>query len=182
MSIVLRKIKESDLEMIMNWRMKPEVTKYMYTDPKLSIEDQKKWYRKISQDDTCKYWIIQVDGIDIGVINLVDIDKRNKRCSWAYYIANTSFRGRGIARILECNIYDYVFEKLQFNKLWCEVFTFNEKVIAIHKKFGSEIEGTLKQHIYKNGEFFDVVRMAITKDKWNNIKSNYEYEKIIIEE
>lgn len=38
MSLELRKIKRDDLEMIMNWRMDPDVTKYMYTDPKLSIE------------------------------------------------------------------------------------------------------------------------------------------------
>jgi len=68
------------------------------------------------------------------------------------------------------------------NKLCCEVFTFNEKVISIHEKFGSEIEGTLKQHILKNGQFYDIVSMAITKNKWINIKSDYEYEKILIEE
>lgn len=126
--------------------------------------------------------MIVIDDTAIGVLNLTEIDKRNKRCSWAYYIGDTSFRGRGIARTLECNIYDYVFEFLGLNKLCCEVFTFNEKVISIHKKFGSEIEGTLKQHILKNGQFYDIVSMAITKDKWIKIKSDYEYEKILIEE
>ncbi len=182
MRVIFRKIKETDLLMIMNWRMMPEVTKYMYTDPKLDIENQRIWYDHILEDNTCKYWIIQVDGVDIGIINLVDIDKRNKRCSWAYYIADISFRGRGLARILEYNIYDYVFEKLKLNKLWCEVFAFNEKVIANHKKYGSEIEGILKEHIYKNGEFFDIVRMGIIKDKWSNIKNEIQYEKAIIED
>jgi hypothetical protein len=182
MSLELRKIKQDDLEMIMKWRMDPDVTKYMYTDPKLSIEKQREWYDKVSGSTSEKYWLIAIDDTAIGVLNLTEIDERNKRCSWAYYIGDTSFRGRGIARILECNIYDYVFEFLGLNKLCCEVFTFNEKVISIHEKFGSEIEGTLKQHIFKNGQFYDIVSMAITKDKWNKIKSDYEYEKILIEE
>ena len=45
-----RKIKEEDLEMIMNWRMSPEVTKYMTTDPKLTLDGQKKWLRKINEN------------------------------------------------------------------------------------------------------------------------------------
>ena len=62
------------------------------------------------------------------------------------------------------------------------MLAFNEKVIYIHKKFGSEIEGVLRQHIYKNGQFYDVVIMAILKEKWDNIRKKYDYEKINIEE
>lgn len=182
MSLTLRDINSDDLEKVMKWRMAPEVTRYMYTDPKLTIDKQLEWYEKIKDSRTERYWLIVIDDVAIGVINLAEIDLKNKRCSWAYYIGDTSFRGRGIARTLECNIYDYVFDVLGLNKLCCEVFTFNDKVISIHEKFGSEIEGTLKQHIYKNGQFHDIVSMAITKDKWTKIKSQYEYEKIIIEQ
>lgn len=182
MSLELVKIAKDDLEQIMHWRMKPEVTKYMYTDPVLTLETQEKWFDSIKNDASVKYWMIKIDGVKIGVINLRDIDYINRRCTWGYYIGDNSFRGRGIASTLECNIYDYVFNILNLNKFWCEVFSFNEKVISIHERFGSIIEGTLKQHIYKNGEFFDIVMMAITKDRWEEIKDNYSYEKIYIEE
>ena len=32
MALELTKVNKDDLELIMTWRMKPEVTKYMYTD------------------------------------------------------------------------------------------------------------------------------------------------------
>lgn len=181
MALELTKVNKDDLELIMTWRMKPEVTRYMYTDPALTMETQLKWFYSTQDNDSVKYWIIKFDGVKIGLINICDIDYKNKRCSWAYYIGDTSFRGRGIATLLECNIYDYVFDDLNLNKLCCEVFTSNEKVISIHEKFGSVIEGTLKQHIYKNGDFFDIVTMGITRDKWKNIKKDYKYDKICIE-
>ncbi|MDI3477373.1 MAG: diamine N-acetyltransferase [Thermoanaerobacterium sp.] len=181
MGLELKKINQDDLELIMNWRMKPEVTKYMYTDPILTMETQLMWFNQIINDNNSKYWIIKFDNAKIGLISLNNIDYKNKRCYWAYYIGDTSFRGKGIATILECNIYDYVFYILELNKLCCEVLSFNEKVISIHKKFGSEIEGVLKQHIFKNGKFYDVITMGITKDKWNNIRKNYVYENIKIE-
>ncbi|WP_346890176.1 UDP-4-amino-4,6-dideoxy-N-acetyl-beta-L-altrosamine N-acetyltransferase [Clostridium sp. UBA1056] len=181
MALELIKVNKDDLELIMTWRMKPEVTRYMYTDPVLTMETQLKWFYSIQDNDSVKYWIIKFDGVKIGLISICDIDYKNKRCSWAYYIGDTSFRGRGIATLLECNIYDYVFDDLNLNKLCCEVFTSNEKVISIHEKFGSVVEGTLKQHIYKNGDFFDIVTMGITRDKWENIKKDYKYDRICIE-
>ncbi|OFS19729.1 MULTISPECIES: UDP-4-amino-4,6-dideoxy-N-acetyl-beta-L-altrosamine N-acetyltransferase [Clostridium] len=181
MSLRLRKIREDDLQKIIKWRMLPEVTKYMYTDPVLDLEKQKIWFNKIQNSSNDLYWIIEIDNTDIGIISISDIDRINKKCIWAYYIGDMSFRGRGIARALECNIYDYVFEVLKMNKLCLEVLEFNDKVISIHKKFGSEVEGILKQHICKNNKFYNVVVMGIIRDKWNAIKSNYEYEKIYIE-
>ena len=179
--ISLKRITVDKLDKIMNWRTSPEVSPYMYTNPNLTIEDQKKWFENVKNDSTVSYWIIVVDGIDVGVLNLYDIDTGNQRCFWAYYIGDSSARGKGVARQLECNIYDYVFYEMGLNKLCCEVLAFNENVIQIHEKFGSEIEGVFKQHIFKNDTFLDVVRMGILKEKWDEIKSQYEYQKIPIE-
>ena len=179
--LVLKRMTREDIFKVMEWRTLPEVSNYMYTDPKLTKEDQIKWFERVSASDKYIYWMIEFDGNQIGVINLYDIDKDNQRCFWAYYIADTSFRGKGIGRNLECNMYDYVFDHLNFNKLCCEVFVDNEKVIQIHQKFGSKVEGTFKEHILKAGKFKDIVRMGILRSEWQAIKGNYEYEIIEIE-
>ncbi len=182
MGLKLRKIHGNDLEMIMKWRMMPEVTKYMYTDPQLTIDGQKRWFKKIMSSEEEIYWIIQMDGTDIGLIDIINIDTQNGRCDWAYYIADTSFRGRGIATLLECNLYDYAFDKLKLHKVCCEVFCFNEKVISIHQKFGAVIEGTRKEHICKNGQYLDIVQMGISKETWHSIRGNYNYNGILIDD
>lgn len=176
MGLKLRQIDEKDLGMILNWRMMPEVTKYMYTDPQLTMDQQKQWFKKIMSSEKDIYWIIQMDGVDIGVISITEIDYRNGRCYWAYYIADMSFRGRGVAIQLECNVYDYAFERLKLHKVCCEVFCFNEKVILIHQKLGAVIEGTRKEHIYKDGQYFDIVQMGMDRDTWHSIRKNYSYD------
>jgi hypothetical protein len=181
MGIKLRKIKEKDLKMIMDWRTSPHITKYMYTDPNLTLEKQKKWFNNILNSEKVIYWVISCDNNDVGLLNLYDIDYKNKKCGWAYYIADKNFRGKGLSKNLELNLYKFVFETLGLNKLWCEVFSFNDKVIILHKLYGSEKEAIFKDHIYKNGEFHDVVRLAILKNKWFKIKDNYNFENIDIE-
>ena len=180
-SVSLIKLSDEHLEKIMKWRMLPEVTKYMYTDPNITIKQQKSWFEQISNDASVIYWVICVDANPVGLLNLYDIDLANSRCAWAYYIGQPETRGKGIGTILECNIYDYVFIKLGLNKLWCEVLSTNTKVINIHKKFGSKVEGILKDHIIKNEEKLEIVRMAILKNEWAEIRSSFEYSPILIE-
>lgn len=181
MKISLRKLKKENLEMVMNWRMLPQITQNLYTDPKLNMKIQYEWFERVSNDKSVKYWIIQADDKSVGLLWLYCIDLINKRCEWGYFIGEDNYRGKGLARPLECNIYDYVFDILKLNKLHCEVFEFNDIVIKIHEKFGSEVEGVLKQHIYKNGQFYNAVCLGILSEKWHSIKNTYEYEKIDIE-
>ena len=115
-------------------------------------------------------------------MSLNDIDQGNRRACWAYYIADERARGKGLAKSLELNIYAHVFETMGLSRLWCEVLGFNERVVQIHEKFGSRIEGTLRQHIWKNGEAHDVVRMAVMAQDWPEIRERFRFDRIAIEE
>ena len=179
--LTLVEIEESDLETLMHWRMLPEVTRYMYTEPQLTMEMQNKWFDAINNVQTCKHWIIELDNTKIGTVYLTDIDFQNSRCSWGYYIADTSIRGRGFGKLLEYNIYDFVFNELGLNKLVSEVLEFNERVVKIKEKCGSKIEGVLRQHIRKGNDYHDVVLMGILRDEWLERRSKIDYDNIHIE-
>lgn len=181
MELKLEELRSDHLELVRIWRNSPSVSDYMYSSNYISSKDQKKWFQRVSKDDSKKYWMIYFNNDPIGVINLYDIDVIHKKAKWAYYIGDNNYRGKGIARTLECNIYDYVFNTLKLNKLSCEVFKTNEKVISIHQKFGSRVEGEFRDHIKKNGFFYDVVSMGILDRDWQSIKHNYEYKKIRID-
>lgn len=177
------KIREEYLEKIRLWRMSEEVTKYLYTDPKITPEDQRKWYQRIVQDLSRMDWVINVDGKDVGVICLYDIDAVNRRCFWAYYLGEQTTRGKGIGKAVELNILSYVFERLDFHKLCCEVFEWNEFVVEVHQKYGARIEGTFREHVWKRGKYHDVVRMGILRQEWKQeVKDKFQYPLAEIEE
>ena len=180
MKLEFCKICDCDLEMMRLWRMKPEVTKYMYTDPDISPADQVRWYEDICSNEGCKNWLISVDGNKIGLVCLFDIDALNKRAGWGYYIASEDARGKGVGKCVELNIMEYVFDVMEFNKLWCEVLRQNDIVIKIHEKYGSKVEGVRREHIFKHGEYRDVVEMGIVKKEWEMIKNSFCYDKAII--
>lgn len=53
---------------------------------------------------------------------------------------------------------------LNLSRLELEVQVDNEAAIRLYKKFGFEIEGTLRKYTYRDGEYVDVFAMARLKD------------------
>ena len=105
MSYTVRPVEERDLEAIRNWRMDPDITRYMNTDPKLTPEGQKKWFAKIREDRNVRYWIIEVDGIPVGVINLTGLTRPDGVLGWAYYVGEKKQRSMKLALSLEMSLY-----------------------------------------------------------------------------
>ena len=183
MKLVFRNIQPDDLEMILNWRTMPEVSKYMYTDFEPSMEKQKEWYDRLSADKSRKDWVISVDDEDVGLLSIVKIDDVNRRCEWAYYLGSPNVRGKGIGKNVELNVHEFVFDNLGLNKLCCEVLKENELVVKIHEKYGSKVEGNRRQQIFKNGEFLDIVEMGILREDWEkNIRGKHEFVKAVFEQ
>ena len=106
MSVTLRGIREEDLETIMNWRMDPEITRYMNTDPQLTLEGQKEWLAAIQGNPDVRYWMILVDGREAGVINLTGLTREDGVLGWAYYMGEKRLRSIQTALALEMSLYD----------------------------------------------------------------------------
>lgn len=170
MDINLQQLTANDLELVRTWRNSSEVAQYMYTDGNITIEQQEAWFKNIKDDHTSQYWLIEYNNNKVGVASLTNINKTLSSCYWAFYIGDNSIRGGGIGAKVEFNVIDYVFYKLNIHKLRCEVLTFNEKVIAMHEKFGFRREAYYREHVKKNGVWQDVVGLALLKQEWDNYK------------
>lgn len=168
--IKLVELQREDIELIREWRNSEEVASYMYSTDKITKEQQAAWFQKISTDTTCQYWIIEYKGRQLGLASLTGINKTLNSCYWAFYLGDTSVRGAGIGGKVEYNVLKYVFEDLKLNKLRCEVFTFNDKVIGMHEKFGFRREAYYRQHCLKDGVYHDVVGLAMLNKEWQSLK------------
>ena len=173
-----RKLETSDLEKVMHWRMLPHVTEFMNTDPALTLEGQEQWYQKLVDAGELYHWIIEVDGFPCGLIYLTDMDPVNKRCSWGYYIAEKKLRSVKLAIALEMSLYDYVFSKLGLNKIYGESFRINSAIAKLHELCGCKTEGVLRQHIFKNGRYYDLCLQSILAEEWANLRNKIKYQHI----
>lgn len=167
------KLKEEHLEKVMSWRVKPEVSSNLNTDVEYNMEEQRRWFNRIDQDDTCRYWMIAYQDVLIGVMNLAAIDRKNLRCSAGYYIGELEYRQLGA--MITPYLYNYVFRKMKFKKIYGEVFVDNKNVLKMHKMHGYREVGVYRDHIFKNGCFHDVVLIELLAESWLKQKKFERY-------
>lgn len=172
--VVVRHIRPEDKDQVRQWRNLPEVAKYMYTDHLIDSEEHERWFQRMLQDQTCQYWIINCDGQDVGVTYIYNIDLRNARCYWGFYIACSAARGKGVGSYIEYFVLRYVFDELNLNKLCCEVLASNPAVIRMHQLFGFIQEGLFREHINKQGILEDVFFLATLRRDWEILKPEIE--------
>jgi UDP-4-amino-4,6-dideoxy-N-acetyl-beta-L-altrosamine N-acetyltransferase len=169
----LREMTEDDLEMVWKWRNLESVRAYMYTDHVISIEEHRAWYAKAKEDSNSVYLICEEQGVAIGVVNFVQIDRVNNKSFWGFYLGQQDGpRGRG--SIMEYLALEYAFGRLELRKLCGEVLSFNEHVLKLHKKFGFHEEGCFRQHVLKNGEYEDVIAIGLLAEEWAEKREKME--------
>ncbi|MDA2933561.1 UDP-4-amino-4,6-dideoxy-N-acetyl-beta-L-altrosamine N-acetyltransferase [Acidobacteria bacterium AH-259-D05] len=157
----------------MNWRVRPDVSRSMLIDVEYDLEKQLAWYRKISPEETCRYWIISFEKTPVGVINLAEIDLQNRRCNVGYYIGETRYRYLGA--MVPPYFYNYIFFELNMNKIFGEVLEGNENVLKIHDLHGYRKVGVAREHVRKNDRFLDVIIVELLRKDWLKRTQYHKY-------
>jgi UDP-4-amino-4,6-dideoxy-N-acetyl-beta-L-altrosamine N-acetyltransferase len=169
-SVRLRPVTVADSARILDWRNRPEVAAYMYTDHQISADEHARWFSAAMAAQDRAYWIIELDGAAVGLANLAGVDRVRRRCEWAYYLADPATRGRGVGAAVELLVLDHVFGALRLHKLWCEVLVENEAVWKLHESFGFTREALYRDHVFKAGRFQDVVGLGLLDADWTRTR------------
>jgi len=164
--VSLRAVREDDRPRLLAWRNDPAVSAYMYGDHVIGQDEHDRWFDGMAGSDRAAYWVIEVDGAPVGLANLADIDRKNRRCAWAYYLASPSVRGLGVGSYVEFWMIEHVFGGLGLEKLWCEVLLSNEAVWKLHMTYGFQREALFRHHVIKGGVPLDVVGLGLLSDEW----------------
>ena len=167
------RLQEDHLEMVMKWRVSQHVTRYMSTDVVYDMEEQRSWFNRIVNDDTCRYWVIFYMDAPVGVVNLAAIDRNHLRCSAGYYIGDADCRQ--IGGMIPPYIYNHLFREMEFRKIYGEVLSGNTKVLQMHKLHGFRQVGVYRDHVLKNGRFHDVVLIELLSESWLRQKRYQRY-------
>ena len=166
MTTALRPLTPDDSPRVLAWRNSDAVAPYMYGDHQIGEAEHGRWLDEALSRQDRRFWIVLLDEAPVGLANLVRIDRDNRRCDWAYYLAEPSTRGRGVGAQVEYLTLRFVFEVLELNKLWCEVLIENDAVWSLHQSFGFVREALFRDHVRKAGQLRDVVGLGLLARDW----------------
>lgn len=165
--ITLRAFELEDAEIVRKWRFDFDNYDYFYEFTPTSQYSNEIWVQNTLKKQSEINFVVEDNKSknSIGIISLINIDYRNQKCEMGrVLIGDKKFRGKGIGLDIGTLLVNYAFNHLNMRKIYCEVFADNTAALSLYKKLGFVEEGLLKEHIYKNGQFKDIIVMAKFKN------------------
>ncbi len=98
-----------------------------------------------------------------------NIDSMHQKLEMKKFVGASDYRGKGIGKRASFLFLYYAFMILQFNKVYIQTMDTNIRNINLNHKLGFDLEGIFFQDVQKDGQYFDVVRMSLLKEKWLTI-------------
>lgn len=123
------------------------------------------WFEKVRIDSTCRIFAITdgVSGEAIGYCQLKGIGNPSENAELQIRIGNQTQLNKGIGTAAVVELLNYGFRALNLHRIFLHVFRTNARAYRAYLKAGFAEEGTLREGVKIDAEFFDVVVMGILR-------------------
>jgi len=131
--------------------------------PRSRAAAAKFWDDAAERGDIC--FGISADDQLIGQCSLSHLDAVSQTAEVGISIGVREYWGHGYGREALRLLVDYGFRLLNLRKIWLTVHSSNPRAIRAYEAVGFVEEGRQRAHVYKNGEYVDVVFMGLIRHK-----------------
>lgn len=173
--VILRPIERGDLdfirEIINDPEMEQTIVGWMWP---VSKKDEERWYSNFKNSDSSIRYIIETenDGI-VGLTGLANIDWKNGTAKGAGIRVKNGIHANEIAIDAYMTIFRFAFDELRLNRVSTSAFEDNLVSLRFQEKCGCKLEGIMREAIYRNGTFKNLVIMGILAREYREQASKY---------
>ena len=164
--IYLRLMTNEDTDNIIKWRNLDEVRNQFIYQKLFTKESHENWIKTMVETGKVVQMIICETGTDkaVGSVYVRDIDKTHHKAEYGIFIGEKDARGKGYGTAAAKLMVQYCFDELMLHRLFLRVYAENERAIRSYEKAGFVKEAHLRDDVYIDGEYKDIVLMGILKD------------------
>ncbi|NJN34193.1 MAG: GNAT family N-acetyltransferase [Saprospiraceae bacterium] len=187
MTIFFREIAREDLPIINRWRNDRAVIDFLgNTFIYINQEIDNRWFDAYLQNrQTAVRWAICVQNdvqtdvqneknltptplntegvLTIGTVQLTNIHALNRNAEFSIMIGDKNYWSRGVGEQAAREMVRHGFQDLNLHRIYLYVLPQNTRAIKLYEKIGFQTEGILRGSIFKNGDYQDLILMAILK-------------------
>jgi RimJ/RimL family protein N-acetyltransferase len=169
-SIYLRPAERDDLPMFVDWLTDARTTRTLALVSPIGQAGEERWFDNLVAhhgDDLWHFVICRVaDDRAVGAVDLHEIDVRNGSAGLGIVIGDPDDTGHGYGSDALRALIAFGFGELRLERIWLDVYAYNERARHVYERVGFVHEGTLRRAFFREGTFHDVHRMAILRNKW----------------
>lgn len=173
--VLLRPVKRSDISCFLKWFNDPEVAQYLAWYLPMTEMSEEKFIEELGTTrakSDAPFVIEVVEGTSakaIGICGLHQIDAKDRSAAFGIVIGEKDCWSKGYGAEAARLLIDYGFQQLNLHRISSTALAFNERSITLHKKLGFREEGRLRQTMFKNGEYHDLLQFGILRQEWKRL-------------
>jgi len=169
--IALRAIDKKDLPQFMEWRNNPDFRKHFREYRELNLEMQEQWFDALmTNNKTIMFSIVSNDDNKelLGCCGLCYINWIQRNADLSLYIGwqNSYIDDRGYAEEACMLLFKYAFGELCLNKLWTEIYEFDNLKNDLYLRLGFNQDGLLRQHYFNDNSWWDSRIMSLLSSEF----------------
>ncbi len=166
--VYLRPLERDDAPVIAGYLNDAEVRRSLRLDRPLSVAEEEEFIDRIRQSrDEVVVGIVRREGDRLlGVAGLHGVQDTSRQAQFGIFIGDPMEWGKGFGTEATALLVGYGFGTLNLNRIWLHVHDYNRRGIRAYEKVGFHEEGTLRQAVFREGRYFDVVSMALLRQDW----------------
>ena len=130
---------------------------------RLPYPSREYWRRRLTDLPESRYNLVAVvNDCTVGLVSLDTFPNRPRRrhAGAIGLCVDGEWQGKGVGSALVRTVVDFADNWVNLLRLELEVFADNERAIRLYERFGFEVEGTLRQYAFRDGQYVDKKLMA----------------------
>ena len=163
--VTLRALRPEDASITLKWRLSPRA-QYLQRGS-LTVDEQRAWILSQATGNQ-RNFIAEVDGAPVGMIALVDIDRRNGRAVIGRVLIGEPCPKATFFEA-EMLLLDYAFGVLHLHKVASEAMAQNTGMVRTRLSLGYHQDGILRDHFLVDGKRRDAVVVSIIEDEYRQV-------------
>ncbi len=169
--VYLTTIEEDDLEQLRQWRNLPQYRKHFREYREISKTMQDKWFKNIvNNDNNTIMFSIRDNETDelLGCCGLCYINWVHRYADLSLYIGkdNCYIDDEGIAEESCRLLFNYAFNEISLNKIWTEIYEFDEKKLSLYDKLNFNKDGFLREQYFYDGKWWNSYMLSLLSKEY----------------
>ena len=163
MSVTLRKFEKSDIPKKIEWINNPANNRFLHYELPLEYDKTLRWFEKNQYREDRYDTVVEVDGVPVGLIGLLSIDRNNGTAEYYISMGETDYMRRGIAYRASRMLLDHAFDTLQLNRVYLYTEVENRDAQRLFACLGFVPEALLENNVLSHGVYVDRYRYGMTR-------------------
>ncbi|NLJ70397.1 MAG: GNAT family N-acetyltransferase [Clostridiaceae bacterium] len=171
----IKRFCKKDIDQVFNLFQNQEVLYYYLPDPIETITKTELADFLSDWDDDASSFLFScfLNEELVAIFSLEDFSLKQSRTECGIALVDQKFYGKGYAIEIVAAMVEYLFRKVNLNRIYIRYIEGNTRSYQLFSKLGFKYEGSLRQHVKRDHQYLNMNYMGLLKSEYltmNNIE------------